>query len=150
MAVALLAFVGILLASYLTYEHWQIANGGATSCSVNAVFDCDPVLHSPYASVLGIPLAVLGLAGFVAIEILVLWRFLFIERPVTRVAPLLLAGLCVGGVALGTYLTALELFVIHALCPYCVSSFVVMVVLSGVLAWTYWDYGMATLAKVGR
>ena len=146
----ILAFLGILIAAYLTYEHWQIASGGATSCSVNAFFDCDPVLRSPYAYLLGVPLAIVGLGGFIAIEALVLWRFLFMERGATMSVPLLLGGLCVGGVALGGYLTYLELFVIDAICPFCLSSFIVMVMLSAVLAMTYWSYGMATLASLRR
>jgi uncharacterized membrane protein len=117
LATAVLAVIGVGIAGYLTYVHYAglhplcLASGG-----------CEKVQNSRWAKLGGVPVAVLGLAGYVAIlASLALPEDL--GRPVAALLALIGAGFSV-------YLTYLELFEIHAVCQWCVASAVVMVLLA--------------------
>jgi uncharacterized membrane protein len=105
----LLAVVGIVLASFALREHYRTE--GDSPCKINDVWDCGEVNHSPYASLFGIPVAIIGIAGYLGLGVLALrqmWR------------PLLVAA--VVGLAFSLYLTHIEKDVIRAWCIYCVGS----------------------------
>jgi uncharacterized membrane protein len=108
-----LALVGIGIASYLTYVHYE---GLSPICAVG--HGCEKVQASRYAKVGGVPVPLIGLVGYVAILI-----SLFVRGEVARLAT---AGMAIGGFAFSVYLTALELFEIHAICQWCVGSAIVM------------------------
>lgn len=105
------AVAGLAIALYLSITR---LSGGLPACG--PVQGCDTVALSEYSEVLGIPVAFLG-AGFSAVLLALvatwLWR---------RDRRLLLAsyGLAMLGVVFVAYLTYLELFVIHAICIWCV------------------------------
>lgn len=119
-AVAVLALVGFLVALYL----WLYTIGviGALQCGVG---DCERVQTSRYADFLGLPVAFYGVAGYAAIFAVSLAglqpRYLASRGP-TR----LVAALATIGVLFSVYLTYLELFVIHAICWWCVASAVII------------------------
>ena len=119
--VALLSLAGIGVAGYLTYVHWfhkPIVCAGLHSCAEVAL--------SPYAWIAGIPVAFLGLLGYVALLAIAL--FWLVVRDRFDIWPLLaIWGMSLGGVAYSAYLTYVELYVIHAVCIWCVSSAVIMV-----------------------
>jgi uncharacterized membrane protein len=112
---ALLAALGALDAAYLTYI--KLAHVEAICRGVG---DCESVNSSIYSEIHGIPIAVFGLLAYLAILAL-----LGLE---TRLAllqdygPLSIFGLALTGTLYSAYLTYVELFVIHAVCPYCVAS----------------------------
>jgi uncharacterized membrane protein len=108
-----LALVGIGIAGYLTYVHY---NGLSPICAINA--GCEKVQSSRYAKVGGVPVPVIGLVGYVAILLSLLVR--------GELARLAKAGMAIGGFAFSVYLTSLELFQIHAICQWCVGSAIVM------------------------
>ncbi|HEV7774517.1 MAG TPA: vitamin K epoxide reductase family protein [Conexibacter sp.] len=112
-ALVVLALVGIGIASYLTYVHYE---GLSPICAVG--HGCEKVQASRYAKVGGVPVPLIGLVGYVAILI-----SLFVRGEVARLAT---AGMAIGGFAFSVYLTSLELFEIHAICQWCVGSAVVM------------------------
>lgn len=112
-ALVVLALVGIGIASYLTYVHYE---GLSPICAVG--HGCEKVQASRYAKVGGVPVPVIGLVGYVAILI-----SLFVRGEVARLAT---AGMAIGGFAFSVYLTSLELFQIHAICQWCVGSAIVM------------------------
>jgi uncharacterized membrane protein len=88
---------------------------------------CHDVNFSIYSESYGIPVSVFGLAAFLAIlGILLLEGRL---RIVKENGPLAIFGISLGGVAFTAYLTYLEIFVIKAVCPFCVASAVLITLL---------------------
>src|SRR2546428_4771054 len=115
-AIALLALVGLFVALYLWL--YKIGISGTLQCGIGA---CEQVQTSRYAELLGIPVAFYGVVGYavlLAVALLGLRPRFLAERRVT----LALALLSSAGLLFTLYLTYLELFVIHALCRWCVGS----------------------------
>ncbi len=119
-AIALLALVGFFLALYLWLH--QIGVGGELKCGTGG---CDTVQTSRWARFLGIPVAAYGVVGYAALltAALVGLQPAWLAR---RGPVLLLAALATGGVLFTGWLTYLELFVIHAICRWCVGSAVII------------------------
>jgi uncharacterized membrane protein len=118
----LLAVVGLGVASYLTYVHY--AGFGALVCvgGHGGHSSCETVQSSVWSKVAGVPVALLGLLGYVGI----LATLLAPDREEARLATL---GLTLIGVGFSGYLTYRELFSIHAICEWCVSSAVILTLL---------------------
>ena len=112
-----LAVVGLGVASYLTYVHYS---GTPPACTAGQ--SCLKVQTSVWSKVDGVPVALLGLIGYV----LILGTLLAPDREETRLATL---GLTLIGVGFSGYLTYRELFSIHAICEWCVSSAVILTLL---------------------
>ncbi len=119
----ILIAAGIVIASYLTYvKLFDIK----PYCA--GVGNCEAVQTSPYAELLGVPVSIWGLLGYLALLALYLvkrnnWANLgWVARQLFFLTTLI-------GVLYSAYLTYLELFVIHAICPWCVASAVVMTAL---------------------
>jgi len=116
MAGALLSLLGLLLATYLYL--FKIGKIGTLACGNGA---CEIVQLSSYSRFLGIEVALIGVAGYALLLGLNLAALQTTSG--SRGWPdrlvLTLAGL---GVAFTAYLTYLELFVIHAVCRWCVTS----------------------------
>jgi uncharacterized membrane protein len=119
-AIALLALVGFFIALYLWLH--QIGVGGELKCGTGG---CETVQTSQWAEQLGIPVAFYGVVGYVAILAVALVGLqpAWLGR---RGPTLLLAALATGGVLFSAWLTYLELFVIHAICRWCITSAVLM------------------------
>jgi uncharacterized membrane protein len=117
-----LTVVGLGVASYLTYVHY--AGFGALLCVGGhpGHSSCQTVQSSVWSKVDGVSVAVLGLIGYV----LILGSLLAPDREVTRLATL---GLTLVGTGFSGYLTYRELFSIHAICEWCVSSAVILTLL---------------------
>jgi uncharacterized membrane protein len=107
----LLAVFGIIVSALALREHYRTE--GDSPCSINERWDCGIVNHSPYAVVkgTGIPVAILGIAGYLLIGALA-WR-----RAYRLVLPAALAGL-----AYSLYLAHIEAHVLGVWCIYCVIS----------------------------
>jgi uncharacterized membrane protein len=116
-AVGIIALLGTAIAAYLTYVHYA---GIEPICAASG--GCEKVQSSVYADLGGIPVAVLGLVGYVAILASLLVR--------GEAGVLAGFGLSVGGFAFSLYLTYREIFTIHAICQWCVASAVLMTVLA--------------------
>jgi uncharacterized membrane protein len=112
---------GIALASYLTYVHYQPA---ALICSIGG--GCETVQHSKYATIVGIPVAIFGLAFWIATFVLVLWD--------SELARTLVLALALIGIAFSIYLVVLQLVVIDATCTWCMLNDLVLAPLFLVLA----------------
>jgi uncharacterized membrane protein len=94
---------------------------------------CHFVNFSPYSEISGIPVSVFGLSAFLAILcILLLEERLKIAK---ENGPLGIFGIGLGGVAFTAYLTYLEIYVIKAICPFCVAS-AILITLIFILAIT--------------
>lgn len=115
--IPLLSLIGLGIAIYLAYV--EISQAEAICGPVG---QCNLVQASPYARFLGIPIAVLGILYYVAIVIL--WACQRVKRLV-RPSALALLGLTLFGTLFSIYLTLLEIFVIRAVCAWCLSSAVI-------------------------
>jgi uncharacterized membrane protein len=128
MIVSVLALIGALISLYLTLHHYGLA---PLACPISG---CDKVQASVYSSVLGIPVALIGLVGFVKLLGLGVVGLSSDHVFWIRVqdAIIVISGI---GVAAYLALTYLELFVIHAVCFWCVCSSLCMlgVLISGFL-----------------
>lgn len=116
LALLILALVGIAISGYLTWVHYADIDPVCTTGG------CEKVQSSEYADLAGIPVAVLGLGGYIAIAASMLFRG-ELARTATAAFGLI-------GVGFSGYLTYLELFVIDAICQWCVASAVVMVAIA--------------------
>ncbi len=105
----LLATLGIVVSALALREHYREA--GDSPCSINERWDCGIVNHSPYAMLAGIPVAVLGIAGYLLMGALA-WR---------RAFRIVLAAALVG-LAFSLYLAHIEAHVLGVWCIYCVIS----------------------------
>jgi uncharacterized membrane protein len=109
---AALAAVGLAIAAYLTVTK---LSGGLPVCG--PVSGCEDVARSEYSAIVGIPTAALGGAFSAVLVVLgLVWT-----RTGERRALVLAYGLGLFGVIFVGYLTYLELFVIHAVCAWCVT-----------------------------
>jgi uncharacterized membrane protein len=117
--------VGLGVASYLTYVHYS---GGPILCLKGG--GCETVQHSIYSKLVGVPVALIGLIGYIVI----LASLLAPDGESTRLATL---SFTVVGFAFSLYLTGRELFSIHAICPWCVSSAVMMTLLTLMSVWRF-------------
>jgi uncharacterized membrane protein len=116
----LLALVGAGISAYLSYAYlWE----QAIICGESQ--GCDLVAQSVYSRMFGIPVAVFGLLTYVALMILLLIRRRVSEN-LEAYIPLAMFGIAIIGVLFSAYLTYLELFVILAVCKWCVAQAVTM------------------------
>src|SRR3954468_14257006 len=115
-ALLVLAVLGALISAYLTWTHFA----GLTPICTGSGEGCQTVQSSRYASVLGIPVALLGLIAYGGLIFsTALWRE-------TGIYLGFLISLV--GTLFSAYLTYLEIFVIGALCQWCLASATIMVV----------------------
>ena len=116
----LLTLVGLLVATYLWL--YKIGVVGQLQCGTG---NCELVQTSRYAELFGLPVALYGVGGYATLFVVGLLglqpRFAA-DRRTTR----LLAAIATVGFAFSLYLTAIELFVLHAICRWCVASAVIM------------------------
>ena len=115
-----LALAGIGVSAYLSYAY--IANQ-AIVCGQSQ--GCDLVAQSSYSRIFGIPIAVFGLLAYVALLVLLATRR-HIGENLEAYVPLAMLGISLVGVLFSAYLTYLELFVILAVCKWCVASALIM------------------------
>jgi len=117
------AVAGIVVSGYLNAAHWDRR---ALVCGVG---DCHAVQSSRYAEVNGIPVALLGLGMYAVVVVLGLLRWRY---PAWRANATILAfAISLAGVLYVAYLTYLEVFVIEAICQWCVVSALLTVGLLG-------------------
>lgn len=125
MLIAALAFAGVFLAIYLTL--YKLGMIGQLACSVG---DCETVNLSRWSRFLGLPVAAWGAGFYVALFSVAMAGTTdrFAEDPRISLALVALTG---WGVLFSGWLTYLELFVIHAICMWCVVSAILVTVLFG-------------------
>lgn len=127
-ALLILLLLGIVLSGYLLVLHYL---PGPSFCAVGTIVNCDTVNKGPYGDVAGIPVALIGLFGYLCAAIVVARQLLY---PSTRTL-WMIRGLCTLGFLFSLWLLYLELFVIFAICPFCMAS-LILITISTSLAWT--------------
>jgi len=105
---AFLAILGIAASSLALREHYRT---DTSPCSINEKWDCGIVNHSPYALLWGVPVAAIGMGGYLLLGVLALKR---------RYGLLLLLSLA--ALAFSLYLAHIEAHVLGVWCIYCVAS----------------------------
>jgi uncharacterized membrane protein len=121
----LLATVGLSVASYLTYVHYA---GIKPACTAGE--SCTKVQTSQWSELAGVPVALIGLLGYVAI----LGSLLL---PANETSRFVTMAFTLVGFGFSAYLTYRELFSIHAICEWCVSSAVIMTILMCLSVWRF-------------
>jgi uncharacterized membrane protein len=117
--------LGLILASYLTYIHYA---GIKPACTAGE--SCTKVQTSQYSKLVGVPVALIGLLGYIAI----LASLLASENENTRLATMVLTLV---GFAFSGYLTYRELFSIHAVCEECATSAVFLTIMMCLSIWRF-------------
>jgi uncharacterized membrane protein len=117
------AVIGLAVSTYLSVV--KLANKDVL-CFVGAN-DCNIVNTSGYSIWRGIPVAILGVVGYVLILAFLL--ILSKQKYESSVIMLALFGVTLFGMLYSLYLTYVEIFIIHAICPWCVTSATAMLVL---------------------
>ena len=113
-AIAMLSFAGIVISLISLQRHY--AKSATTYCDFNQQFSCDIVNRSEYSSIAGIPVAAIGVAGYVA---------LFLLSTRCRSRPGLsnwLLGASIAGLIFALYLTYIEAYVLTTWCILCLIS----------------------------
>ena len=121
MSTALLSLIGLFISAYLYL--YKIGRIGTLACGTGA---CETVQLSPWSRFAGMDVSLIGILGYLVLLVLSLVALqpgLFSQRWPAAVLGLL-AGI---GVGFTFYLTYLELFVIHAICRWCLGSAVIIV-----------------------
>ena len=133
--IALLALAGVAVSALALHVHYCT---DTQPCSINERWDCGIVNHSPFAEIAHIPVAAIGIAGYVALAGLSLMRQRFL---------LFLAALV--GLGFALRLTFIEEFALQVWCVYCVISqgIIVLITLLG-LGWFTAEY--LGLKRAGR
>ncbi len=128
-AIVLLALAGIALSALSTINHYR--TDPTSYCSFDETFNCDIVNRSIYSrfpanSSHALPVAVIGLAGYIAIAVLALIR--------SRKAGTLLVLASVTGLGFSVYLTYIEARVLHVWCILCLGSLALIVLITALSA----------------
>jgi len=123
--IGFLAIAGMVVSVLALRVHYSTESA---PCSINEKWDCGIVNHSPYAEIRGVPVAAIGIAGYLLIAALAILR---------RRGLLLLAVLI--GMAFALYLTNIEAKVLGVYCVYCViSQGIIAALLLLSIGWSVW------------
>src|SRR5256714_15130475 len=120
-----LTLAGVGVASSLTYVHYS---GIKVLCTGHG--SCAKGQTSQYSKLAGVPVALIGLIGYVTI----LASLLLPESETSRFATVCLTVI---GFGFSAYLTGRELFSIHAICEWCVSSAIIITLLMCLSIWRF-------------
>jgi uncharacterized membrane protein len=112
-AVAVTSAIGVVVSAYLTWVHYS---GNLALCV--GVGGCESVQGSRFAVAGGVPVALIGLGGFAVIFALAVLR---LRQAPPAWADTAIFALSVAATVYVSYLTYIELFVLGAVCPWCVA-----------------------------
>jgi uncharacterized membrane protein len=114
LAIAVVAVAGMAVSAFSLYHHFGASK--TSFCDFGQAFNCDIVNRSRYSTVLGVPVAMIGLLGYL---LMLAFATVYREKAET---PLLLAIASFAGLGFSLYLTYVEKFVLAAWCILCLSS----------------------------
>jgi uncharacterized membrane protein len=123
--IALLAISGMVVSILALRVHYSTETA---PCSINEKWDCGIVNHSNYAAIAGLPVAAIGIAGYLLLGVLALMR-----------RHRLLLACALVGLAFALYLTNIEAKVLGVWCLYCVISQGIIALLTLLaIGWVVW------------
>ncbi len=132
----ILSLVGLAVAVYLTFVHYQ---EDALVCTTGG---CETVQQSQYATIGPIPIAILGVGFFAALVALSAIRAFKLNILSSETATLVAWGLTLTGVLYYAYLVYIELFVLDAICQWCMSTTIITValfIIESILLWRWYN-----------
>jgi uncharacterized membrane protein len=138
LTLTLLTLAGLGVAGYLTYVHYA---GIDPVCTAGG--SCEKVQTSVYSELAGVPVALIGLLGYISILGLLLSR----ENETTRFATM---ALTLVGFAFSLYLSYREVYSIHAICEWCASSAAILTVMAPLSVWRFLRGSGSPTAGAGR
>jgi uncharacterized membrane protein len=106
--ITILALVGVVVSALALHVHYCT---DTQPCDINEKWDCGIVNHSPFAEIEHIPVAAIGIAGYLVLGGLAFWR----QRALVFLAALI-------GLGFALRLTFIEEFALQVWCLYCVIS----------------------------
>ena len=115
------------------YALWQdFAPAGSAFCNLSTTFSCDIVNKSPFSEFLGVPVALIGIVGNIALLAAGLW---LLRHP--RNAATVYLALALGALGFSLYLTGIEIFLLGVYCVVCLFSqgMVLTITALAILAW---------------
>ena len=122
--IAILSAMGVVVSGLALQVHYSTST---EPCSINERWDCGVVNHSPFAEVAHVPVAAIGIAGYLVLGALALLR----RRR-------MLAGLAVAALGFSLYLTYIEKYVLEVYCLYCVASLGIITLITFIsLGWAF-------------
>ncbi len=125
--IAVLAVAGVAVSSISLAHHYSTST--TSFCDFGENFNCDIVNKSEYSSILGVPVALIGILGYLALLAL---ATIYRRR---EDAPAILFGAAAAGLVFALYLTYVEAFILTVWCVLCLSSLFLIfgiTVLSGI------------------
>jgi len=117
-----LSYLGVIDSTYLLIYKLTSNN---SMCLGNG--GCHDVNFSPYSQIAGIPVSLLGLAVYLAMVGILLLENRY--KTILENSTLMIFGISLAGVGFSAYLTWIELYVIHKVCPFCVASAVIIMMI---------------------
>jgi vitamin-K-epoxide reductase (warfarin-sensitive) len=119
--IILAALAGVVVSTLALRIHYS---SDTPPCSINEKWDCGIVNHSPYSELAGIPVAAIGIAGYLAMAVLTLAG----RRKMVAV-------LAIIGLVFAVYLSHIERDVLMVWCLYCVISQGIILLLTILSLW---------------
>ncbi|MGB7986608.1 MAG: vitamin K epoxide reductase family protein [Terracidiphilus sp.] len=114
--IAMLAVAGAVVSVLSLHVHYS---SDVQPCSINEKWDCGTVNHSPFAEIKHVPVAAVGIAGYLALAGLALAR-----------RRILIAASAMAGLGFALWLTFIEEYVLQVWCLYCVISQVIIALIT--------------------
>ena len=133
LSITVLAACGVLVSCVSLYHHYGTSE--TSYCDIGQNFNCDMVNRSTYSTIAGIPVALIGIIGYVALLML---ATLYRHR---AELPAMLAIASLAGLGFALYLTYVEGFVLAAWCILCLSSLALIFSIA-VLSSVFWACGI--------
>lgn len=114
--IAFLAVCGIIVSGLALQVHYSNA---VEPCDINSHWDCGIVNHSRYSMIGHIPVAAIGIAGYIALALLAFFR----RRGITLAASIV-------GLGFALYLSNIEAHLLEVWCLYCVGSQIIIALIT--------------------
>ena len=119
--ITILALAGVVVSALALRVHYST---DAQPCSINETWDCGIVNHSPFSEIARVPVAAIGIVGYLALAGLALAR---------RRTPLALLAML--ALVFSLYLSHIEKSVLQAWCLYCVISLAIVSLITSLSWW---------------
>jgi vitamin-K-epoxide reductase (warfarin-sensitive) len=120
--IAVLALAGVIVSAVSLQRHY--AKSATAYCDFSQKFSCDIVNRSEYSTLMGVPVAAIGVAGYGVLCLLSTFRRMRVETP-NR-----LLGAALAGLAFALYLTYVEAYELMTWCILCLSSLLLIFLIS--------------------
>lgn len=134
--IVLLCLCGMALSTASLRSHY--ATSATDYCDLNQIFNCDIVNRSKFSEILGIPVALVGLAGYVVI--------LGLTSRKNKILQMLRLCMSLGGLVFALYLAYIEEHVLRTWCLLCIGSLIAIAGIALISAIELWPPGKAHLA----